>query len=443
MTLKTNFLLTLITTVAITGLSVTAVKAQDVQEAPIDTLTRSVSKLQDELANLKKIKISGYIQSQFQWTDSAGAKSFAGGDFPVNVDKRFKVRRAEFKVTYDNVRTQVVANINISQDGVTIKDAYGKFNEQRLKMFSLTAGIFNRPFGFEIPYSSSMLESPERSRVMQVMFPGERDLGAMLTFQMPVGSVLHPLKIEGGLFNGSGNNVNDFDYYKDFIGNIHWNSTSKSEKIKYGIGVSYYYGGVRQNTSKVYSMHPDSLGLSAFELNKDTANFGAIAKRVYIGADAQVSIDFPFGITTIRGEYIQGQQPGTNATTTSPSAQPAGDTYMRNFNGGYAMLVQNIGQSKHQIVVKYDWYDPNTNTSGNSVDKAPLALKNTAFAKTNAQDIKYTTIGIGYIFKLDNNVKFMLYYDMVTNEASQNLPAGGYWRDLKDNVLTARVQYKF
>ena len=443
MKLKTNLLLTLIATIVLTGLSFTKLHAQDAEEAPIDTLTRAVAKLSDDVATLKKIKISGYIQSQFQWADSNGVKSFAGGDFPVNVDKRFKVRRAEFKIAYDNVRTQIVANINISQDGVTIKDAYGKFNEQRLKMFSLTAGIFNRPFGFENPYSSSMLESPERARVMQIMLPGERDLGAMITFQMPATSVLHPLKIEGGVFNGTGNNVNDFDWKKDFIGNIHWNSTSKSEKIKYGIGVSFYDGGYRQGTSKVYSIAADSLGGNAFKMNKDTTNFGAISHRQYIGGDAQISIDFPFGITTLRAEYIQGQQPCTSSSSTSLSAQPTTDTYIRDFNGGYFMLVQNIMQSKHQIVVKYDWYDPNTKVSGDQVGQSVLAFRGTSYSKTNTTDLKYTTLGLGYVYKLDNNVKFTLYYDMVTNEATKNIIAGGYWRDLKDNVLTLRVQYKF
>jgi phosphate-selective porin len=439
---KRQFLLSITAAAFAAGLSCSKLTAQEVQETPHDTLARTVSKIQDELAIMKKIKISGYIQSQFQWADSAGIKSFAGGDFPVNVDKRFKVRRAEFKIMYDNVKTQIVANIDITQNGVNIKDAYGKINEQKLKMFSLTAGIFNRPFGFECPYSSSMLESPERARVIQTILPGERDLGAMLTFQMPAGSVLHPLKIEGGIFNGSGNNVNDFDWQKDFIGNIHWNSVLKSEKIKYGVGISYYDGGVRQGTSKVFTMSPDSLGVNAFQMNKDTANYGKTAWRHYVGFDGQVSIDFPFGITTLRGEYIMGQQPGTSSTSVSPSAQP-GDTYIRNFDGAYFILVQNIMQSKHAIVIKYDWYDPNTKVSGNDLGSSVLKPYGTSFNKTNTQDLKYTTLGLGYIFKLDNNVKFTLYYDMVTNESSKNLPAGGYWRDLKDNVLTARIQYKF
>jgi Phosphate-selective porin O and P len=441
--MKRNITLTAVAAMLSLCIGINTLKAQETTENPIDTLARAVHRLTDDISVFKRVKISGFIQSQFQWADSMGAKSFAGGDFPATVDKRFKVRRAEFKTTYDYKGVQIVANINVSQDGVTIKDAYGKYSEQRLKMFSLTMGIFNRPFGFENTYSSSMLETPERSRMIQTLLPGERDCGAMLTFQMPNGSKLHPLKIEAGFFNGTGNAANDFDYYKDFIGNIHWNAVTKSEKIKYGIGVSYYDGGVRQGSSTVYTMKADSNGTNAFMAYKDTANFGAIARRQYMGADAQVSFDFPFGITTLRAEYMTGQQPGTSSTSTSPSAQPAGDTYIRKFNGAYFCLVQNIWNTKHAIVVKYDWYDANTDASGDKLGLKVLPFKNTAYKATSTADLKYTTLGLGYIYKLNENVKFTLYYDMVTNEHSINLISGGYWRDVKDNVLTARIQYKF
>ena len=446
MKLKNYYLLTFTFTMLSLCLSTLTVKAQAPEETPIDTLARAVNKMADDISFLKKIKFSGYIQSQFQVADSMGAKSFAGGDFPATVDKRFKVRRAEFKTMYDNGKVQVVANINVSQDGVTIKDAYGKWSEQRLKMFSLTAGIFNRPFGFENSYSSGSLESPERARMIQVLLPGERDCGAMLTFQMPNTSALHPLKIEAGVFNGTGNAANDFDYYKDFIGNIHWTSTNKSEKIKYALGVSFYDGGVRQGTSKVYSMKADSNGINTFVMNKDTATsgYGAIAKRQYYGIDGQVSFDFPFGITTLRAEYIAGTQPGTSSSSSSPSALPTGDTYIRKFNGAYFYFVQNIFQTKHQIVVKYDWYDANTDVKENNVGLTKFAYASGTLTKTTGTaDLKYTTLGLGYIYKVDNNLKFTLYYDMVTNEKSTFLTSSGYWKDVKDNVLTIRAQYKF
>ena len=51
----------------------------------------------------------------------------------------------------------------------------------------------------------------------QIIFPGEREIGGMLTFQMPNNSILHPLKIEGGLFNGTGNAANDFRASASFV----------------------------------------------------------------------------------------------------------------------------------------------------------------------------------------------------------------------------------
>lgn len=411
-----------------------AVNAQDVTLSPLDTLTNSVVKLQSDVDVLKKIKISGYVQPQFQWADSAGIKSFAGGDFPAHVDKRFKVRRAEFKTMYDNGKTQIVANIDVTQEGINIKDAYGKFTEQWCKTFSLTAGIFNRPFGFEVPYSSGMLESPERARMSQIIFPGERDLGAMITFQLPVSSALHPLKIDAGMFNGTGNNVNDFDFQKDFIGNIHWTKTSKSEKVTYNIGGSFYKGGWANGNDTLYhNVQVQANGAVDYTKDVASSNKFAISKRIYFGGDGQLTIDWLIGITTLRAEYIQGMQPGTSSSSKSASTLPTAPTYVRNFNGAYLYFLQNIGQSKNQLIVKYDWYDPNTDVSGDEIGKSGTRL--------GATDIRYTTLGLGWAYRWDNNVKITAYYDKVENETSVNLK--GFTHDLKDNVFTLRVQYKF
>ena len=412
--------------------------AQETQT--VDTLTQSVLKVQSDVEALSKFKFAGYVQAQYQKADSAGINSVAGGSFPGSVESRFKVRRAEFKTMYDNGLTQVVANINVTQEGggaVSIKDAYGKFTEPWFKIFSVTGGIFNRPFGFENGYSSGMLETPERARIIQTLLPGERDLGGMITFQMPKGTLLDALKIEGGAFNGTGNSANDFDFRKDFIGRMRWDKTAFAEKIKYGVGVSYYDGGWKRGNASSYTMGTDSAGISTFKLSKDTMNSMTIAKRQYMGGDFQVSIDLPIGMTTIRGEYIEGQQPGVSNSSISPAAQPTTDTYIRRFNGGYLCLIQAIWRTKHQLVVKYDWYDPNTAVALNNIGVSTSK----GFAKTNGQDLRYTTIGIGWTYKLDANVKIIAYYDMVTNEASKSLDK--WTRDLKDNVLTFRVQYKF
>ena len=166
--------------------------AQEGDVNPQDTLAASVSAIRQELDVLKRIKVSGYVQAQFQYGDSTGAAAYSGGAFGAGVDKRFMIRRGRVKVQYDaplndkGISTsQYVFQFDVTERGVTIKDVYGKFTDPWIGWFSLTAGMQNRPFGFEIPYSSGLRESPERGRMSQILFPGERDLGAMLTIQGP------------------------------------------------------------------------------------------------------------------------------------------------------------------------------------------------------------------------------------------------------------------
>lgn len=409
-------------------------KAQEINISKVDSLAGELDQTKTDISLMKKLKISGYLQGQYQVADSMGISSFAGGNFPVYSDKRFNVRRGRLKAAYDNGLSLFVIQIDATEKGMAIKDAYLKLTESWIKSFSITTGVFDRPFGYEISYSSSLRESPERSRLFQTIFPGERDLGVKISIQPPKTSKWNILKIEGGLFSGTGGSTVDFDYQKDFIGNIGINKTTKNEKINFACRFSYYNGGYRQSNKFVYGdLGTLSNGNYGFVVDSTTSNIGHIARREYMGADAQINIDFPLGLTSLRGEYIKGTQPGISSTSVSPSADPTAATYLRNFNGAYFYLVQNILQSKHQLVVKYDYYDPNIDVSGDEI-----GMSGTKLSKT---DIKYSTIGFGWIYRWDENVKIIAYCDLVENETSQNL--NGFSKDLKDNVFTLRVQYKF
>ncbi len=422
--------------------------AQELNESPLDTLTRRVSTIQSTLDVINRIKISGYIQTQFQWADSMGQASVAGGNFSSGVDKRFMLRRGRVKVQYDAPNndkgistSQYVFQIDGSEKGLTIKDLYAKFTDPWSGWFSLTAGMQNRPFGYEIAYSSSLRESPERGRMSQTIFRNERDLGAMVTFQGPKFSNWNWIKLEAGMFNGTGGpsageNTSDFDKYKDFIGHLSISRTNRSEKIKYGVGVSYYDGGFRLDNDTVYGIGTDTSNVTGFII-KETKFKSHELKRKYIGLDALVSIDWIAGITTIRVEYIQGDQPNTSSTTTSPIAVVTSNGYKRKFNGAYFYFLQNIAQTPFQAIVKYDWYDPNTDVKGDDLGKTVTS----GLKKTNATDLKYTTLGLGLAYRWDANVKLTAYYDLVKNETSKNL--SGYGKDLQDNVFTLRAQVKF
>ncbi|WP_224013742.1 hypothetical protein [Ferruginibacter albus] len=136
----------------------------------------------------------------------------------------------------------------------------------------------------------------------------------------------------------------------------------------------------------------------------------------------------------MRGEIIIGKQTATAATSETPAALLTGTDayYVRNFNGAYFYFLQNICNWHHQLGVKYDWYDPNTDVKGNDIGKAGT--------NTNATDIKYSTLGFGYIYYINENVKLVVWYDRVMNETTQ---VTGYATDVKDDVFTCRLQFRF
>src|SRR5688572_16790038 len=160
------------------------VQAQEKPAITTDSLAVQVNSLKKDLGILKRFKISGYLQPQFQVADSAGQPSFAGGNFAAGVDKRFMIRRGRFKVQYTSPinakgisTSQYVFQIDATEKGIAVKDIYAKLSEPWLGVFAVTMGMFNNPFGFEIAYSSSLRESPERGRMSQLHCPNEREVG--------------------------------------------------------------------------------------------------------------------------------------------------------------------------------------------------------------------------------------------------------------------------
>jgi hypothetical protein len=248
----------------------------------------------------------------------------------------------------------------------------------------------------------------------------------MLILQAPKTSPWYVLKLEAGLFAGNGISI-DTDSKKDFIGHLSYNNSTP--KMKYGVGISLYDGFIFQPTNKVYT-----LANNVFVENSDAANLNGFAKRQYLGVDAQISTSSMLGLTSLRAEYLMGTQPGSSSSSNSPTATATvtGDTYIRSFTGGYIHFVQDIADTKHSITVKYDWYDPNSKINGEMI-----GLTN---SKTGKADMAYSTIGVGYFYRLNQNVKLSAYYDFISNEKTK---VKGYYHNVNDNLLTIRMQYKF
>jgi len=440
-----------------TYVSVAACGSLSAQENAGAVSYQDVEQLQADNTLAKKLKISGYVQVQYQKADTAGISSFAGGNFGTGIDNRISVRRGRLKFAYDNENAQAVVQFDITEKGLGIKDAYLTVLEPWMNTVSLTTGVFDRPFGYEISYSSSTRETPERSRVFQTLFPGERDLGARLTIQAPKTSVWNFLRLDLGLMNGNGPNV-ETDRFKDFVGHLSAMKATSNEKIKWGVGASYYNGGFATTTANTYSIQ-DNGGVKSYVAQ--TVQVGDRAKREYFGLDAQWSCDWALGVTQIRGEFLTGTQPATasgsssltaanttavstaNLTTGAVTTSNQGaDVYSRSFNGDYAYLIQNILETPLQAVVKYDVYDPNTKLAGDEIGAAVTTGK-----VAGSSDIKYSTLGLGLNYRWSSNVKVMAYYDIVRNETTSNIVKSSTLSDLshdrKDNVFTLRLQYKF
>ena len=387
------------------------------------------------------IKIGGYIQPQFQVASDKGIKSYEGGDFGPETSNRFMLRRS--RIRFDYVHTgedkgpgvQMVFQFDANERVFTVRDVWGRIFENKFKLFSFTTGIFARPFGYEINYSSSDRESPERGRMSQILMKSERDIGAMVSFD-PRRNIpgLNKLKIDVGFFNGQGiNSTRDFDNYKDLITRVSLKPIHLSKNVTFTVGTSTLQGWLLQNTKYEYYTGLAN-GVKTTLVDSSATNLYSKSPRQYYGADVQFKIKNKVGFSEFRAEYITGRQTATNSTSESPYALLSGkDGYnVRNFSGGYLYYVQNLFSTKHQLVVKYDWYDPNTDVQGTEIGATGSTL-------TDA-NIKYNTLGFGYLNYLTENIKLVFYYAKVMNEATL---LKGYTSDVKDDVFTFRIQYRF
>jgi hypothetical protein len=401
----------------------------------IDTADTSDKGLWAVYSKTDHLQISGYFQPQFQVAQSKGVKNYSGGDFEPNANNRFMIRRGRIRFDYAHFneeglpQAQVVFQFDGSERGVVIRDFWGRYYENKLRLFAFTAGMFARPFGYELNLSSSDRETPERGRMSQILMRTERDVGMMATFEpRKKSNALRLIKIDAGVFNGQGlTGTEEYDSYKDFITRVALKPYSISNSVSISSGLSLFEGSITQNSNFIY--HGNG---KIFSVDSSINNLGGKAPRKYRGADAQLRIKNKWGKTELRGEYWYGTQTSSADESATPGELLYQPYYIREFNGAFFYLLQNIVNDKHMVALKYDIYDPNKYVKGNDIG-APGS-------NTHAGDVKFKTLGAGYIYFADTHFKVMVWYDMIKNEKTQ---LNGFTSDIKDNIFTFRVQYRF
>lgn len=390
--------------------------------------------IESDLSKLTKIKLSGYMQVQYDMYDFQDDKGpVLGSSAQAPVTNSFHIRRTRLKFAYETIEgIKFVLQPDFAVDKVSLKDAYVVLNDRWfMQTYSLTFGQFNR-INYDVEFSSGTREFLERSRMTTTLYPNERDLGAKLEANFMTKYEI-PLKLQLAIFNGNfgqgaiANQVRDVDSNKDVMARATYSFQFPSKGLGIDIGAHGYFGSTKVLPQAVTNPVTPPAVFSDQNNNNFTPVVGTTLKKDWFGVEAQIYYDF-LGGTSLKGEYISGTISGSSNPLQTYTA--FGANKVRKFDGFYLSFTKNVG--KHlQAAVRYDSFDPNSKLSGSNV--------------TRADDLKYNTWTFAWQYFYDENVKIILGYTMPINEKS-DLVAGDYAtinKDKKDNIFSIRLQARF
>ncbi len=177
-------------------------------ESTVEGHNERILTLEASVSKLNQMRISGYVQPQWLWQDIDSL----GNQF--NTRNYFQIRRGRIKFTHTTLIEGTTGSVSaviypdIIETGVSIREVYATWNVfgnsySQMPELALQLGSMNRPFGYEIAYSSSAREVAERSTAENRLFNGERDLGLQVLYSPTFGGITPVLEM--GIFNGSDN----------------------------------------------------------------------------------------------------------------------------------------------------------------------------------------------------------------------------------------------
>lgn len=398
--------------------------AGELKEA-IDGMSDRATLLENDVDALKKLKVTGYVQAEWQHYDQ---KTNVGGAalYSNSVKNLFLIRRGRIKFKYSSGMMDVVVQPDFTERGFEIKDAYLELRLLENDLLTMNMGIFNRP-DYEVEYSSSSREATERSQVVLAFYPKERDLGVMFTLKKELFDGFTP-KLNIALFNGEGVTNAEKDPYKDLMTRLTFGLPLGSESpVQIDLGAGLYYGGIPQLKDTIYTATTTGKSDSASRATDAKfikvdpiagSNMKGMGNRMNIGIEAQIYLDIlPFGGTIIKGELLSGKRPELDALS---------NLIVRQQSGWYGYFVQNFG-TEFQIAARLDNFDRNTTLAGTDVK--------------NVKDANSTVLGLGGSY-FNDKLKVTLWYEMPAFATNENLQTDRT-ADVKDNKTTVRFQYKF
>ena len=311
----------------------------------------SAQEKEAKLKVLSDIKFSGYIMSQYQYSDKESNK----GEKDINSFNIRMVRMAlEGRVAKDFYwKAQLQVNGNTSNLTVAPRmvDAFAEW--QKYDAFKVKAGQFKRPFTFENPmhpitqgfmgYSQNVLKLAGFSDRNGEHSSNGRDIGVQLQGDLlKANDGHHYFHYQVGVFNGQGTNMKDVDQRKDIIGGV-WVAPVKGLRIG-------AFGWTGSYARKCTWTEVDASGNAVAK-----SGVRSLEKNRYAFSAEYAANDW-----TVRSEYIHSQGYGFKTSNASGKETDCTINYAAGdkADGFYALMIAPVISKKLYAKARYDLYRP-------------------------------------------------------------------------------------
>ena len=308
-----------------------------------------------KLSVLSDIKFSGYVMSQYQYTDQDSKES---NSFNIRM-VRMALEGRLMKDFYWKVQLQVNGNTSDLGSSPRMVDAFAEW--QKYEAFKIKAGQFKCPFTFENPmhpitqgfmgYSQNVSKLAGFSDRTGEHASNGRDIGVQIQGDLIKNAAgRNLLHYQVGVFNGQGTNHKDVDQRKDVIGGI-WVSPVKGLRIgAFGWTGSSARKGTWDVTDANHNVVKNEDGSV-----KTQKGVRSLSKNRYAFSAEYAANDW-----TVRSEYIHSQGYGFTKSLTSGKETDCNVNYAAGdqADGFYALMIAPVISKKLYAKARYDLYRP-------------------------------------------------------------------------------------
>lgn len=308
-----------------------------------------------KLSVLSDIKFSGYVMSQYQYSDQDSKES---NSFNIRM-VRMALEGRLMKDFYWKVQLQANGNTSDLGSSPRMVDAFAEW--QKYEAFKIKAGQFKRPFTFENPmhpitqgfmgYSQNVSKLAGFSDRAGEHASNGRDIGVQIQGDLIKNAAgRNLLHYQVGVFNGQGTNHKDVDQRKDVIGGI-WVSPVKGLRIgAFGWTGSAARKGTWDVTDANHNVVKNEDGSV-----KTQKGVRSLSKNRYAFSAEYAANDW-----TVRSEYIHSQGHGFTKSLTSGKETDCNVNYAAGdqADGFYALMIAPVISKKLYAKARYDLYRP-------------------------------------------------------------------------------------